>query len=167
MALIKCPECGKEISDQAPSCPHCGVVLKKAFSISDIPTGAWFAIVIVILGIFTYFLISPYTANPTDMPNDVYEIGCDALQVVDDCIDMKISPSKARDDLDVYHDKLELARQKGEKYSTSALSLQISITSCSVAMIDLIYTPNSDAWKKLQEERNSFAEELKKNKRDF
>jgi hypothetical protein len=25
MALIKCPECGKEISDQANSCPNCGV----------------------------------------------------------------------------------------------------------------------------------------------
>ena len=25
MALIKCPECGREISDLAPTCPHCGV----------------------------------------------------------------------------------------------------------------------------------------------
>lgn len=24
MALIKCPECGKSISDQAISCPECG-----------------------------------------------------------------------------------------------------------------------------------------------
>ena len=24
MALIKCPECGKEISNNAASCPHCG-----------------------------------------------------------------------------------------------------------------------------------------------
>ena len=24
MALINCPECGKEISDQAASCPSCG-----------------------------------------------------------------------------------------------------------------------------------------------
>lgn len=27
MALIKCPECGKEISDQAASCPNCGFVV--------------------------------------------------------------------------------------------------------------------------------------------
>ena len=25
MALIKCPECGKEISDKASRCPHCGL----------------------------------------------------------------------------------------------------------------------------------------------
>ncbi|MEO2799991.1 zinc ribbon domain-containing protein, partial [Flavonifractor plautii] len=24
MALISCPECGKQISDQAPACIHCG-----------------------------------------------------------------------------------------------------------------------------------------------
>ena len=28
MALIDCPECGKEVSDKAPSCPHCGIVFK-------------------------------------------------------------------------------------------------------------------------------------------
>ncbi len=25
MALIKCHECGKEISNQAPTCPYCGI----------------------------------------------------------------------------------------------------------------------------------------------
>ena len=30
MALIKCPECGNKISDQAESCPKCGYELKKS-----------------------------------------------------------------------------------------------------------------------------------------
>lgn len=29
MAMIKCPECGKEISDRAENCPNCGFILKK------------------------------------------------------------------------------------------------------------------------------------------
>lgn len=29
MALINCPECGREISSSAPSCPHCGYVLSR------------------------------------------------------------------------------------------------------------------------------------------
>ena len=29
MALINCPECGKEISDQAVSCPNCGTPISK------------------------------------------------------------------------------------------------------------------------------------------
>ncbi len=31
MAMINCPECGKEISDKAASCPNCGAVVKKKF----------------------------------------------------------------------------------------------------------------------------------------
>lgn len=27
MALIACPECSKEVSDSAPSCPNCGVAI--------------------------------------------------------------------------------------------------------------------------------------------
>lgn len=30
MALIKCPDCGKEISDGAPDCPNCGKRLLKS-----------------------------------------------------------------------------------------------------------------------------------------
>ena len=26
MAMINCPECGKEISDQASNCPNCGYI---------------------------------------------------------------------------------------------------------------------------------------------
>lgn len=29
MALIKCPDCGKEISDKAPACPFCGCPMKN------------------------------------------------------------------------------------------------------------------------------------------
>lgn len=29
MALINCPECGKEISDTAVSCPHCGYGINR------------------------------------------------------------------------------------------------------------------------------------------
>ncbi len=31
MALIKCPECGKEVSDRAKACIHCGYPLNEDF----------------------------------------------------------------------------------------------------------------------------------------
>ena len=34
MALVKCPECNKEISDQAKHCPSCGYRL-RAMSVED------------------------------------------------------------------------------------------------------------------------------------
>ncbi len=33
MALISCPECGKEVSTEASSCPHCGYPLSKSTNI--------------------------------------------------------------------------------------------------------------------------------------
>lgn len=30
MALIKCPDCGTEVSDRAPSCPKCGAPIAAA-----------------------------------------------------------------------------------------------------------------------------------------
>lgn len=32
MALIKCPECGKQISDKAEVCPHCGIEVQKVLA---------------------------------------------------------------------------------------------------------------------------------------
>lgn len=34
MAIITCPECGKEISDQATSCPNCGYPIKETTQIN-------------------------------------------------------------------------------------------------------------------------------------
>lgn len=36
MSLIKCPECKREISDQANSCPHCGFPLQKKERLKNI-----------------------------------------------------------------------------------------------------------------------------------
>ncbi len=35
MALIKCPECGKDISDKAIRCPHCGLPLNEIHSVTQ------------------------------------------------------------------------------------------------------------------------------------
>ena len=35
MALVQCPECGKEISDQAISCPNCGYTMRKEENIAN------------------------------------------------------------------------------------------------------------------------------------
>lgn len=38
MALIKCPECGKKISDMAESCPHCGMPTSEIKAAATIST---------------------------------------------------------------------------------------------------------------------------------
>lgn len=39
MAIVKCPECGKDVSDSAVSCPNCGKPLQATQKLSD-PTPA-------------------------------------------------------------------------------------------------------------------------------
>lgn len=44
MALIKCPECGANVSDQAPKCPQCGAPINaNAPSSSQSPLKTFFA----------------------------------------------------------------------------------------------------------------------------
>lgn len=67
MSLIKCPECGKDISDTAPSCPHCGFQLNiKKETVNNIPIteskqkpkkrGLGCLIAIIIFAMFSVFI---------------------------------------------------------------------------------------------------------------
>lgn len=66
MALIKCPECNKEISDKAKLCPNCGYEQNQQTISSKqsdkkggrIGCGTWFIVIVIILFIF-YLLGSP------------------------------------------------------------------------------------------------------------
>ena len=63
MALIKCPECDKKVSDKAESCPHCGYSFKKKIEINDDKlkelNSKWnnkYLIIILIVLVIGYFL---------------------------------------------------------------------------------------------------------------
>lgn len=58
MALINCPECGREISDKAASCPQCGNPIsekendvKHAVIVQKEKSSAWIWIIVIIVGI--------------------------------------------------------------------------------------------------------------------
>jgi DNA-directed RNA polymerase subunit RPC12/RpoP len=59
MALILCPECGKEISDKASACPHCGHPIVAATGKKSYRTlGGCAIFLILIFGLFIMGLIS-------------------------------------------------------------------------------------------------------------
>lgn len=64
MALIKCSECGKEISDKAKICPNCGVDFKKNTMTLKI---IGISIITMILTIFIVWFF--FIANPKDIVN--------------------------------------------------------------------------------------------------
>lgn len=56
MALIKCPECGKEISDTTKKCPNCGFAMKKKPNKKIIIIMFLIIVIIIIGGTIGYFL---------------------------------------------------------------------------------------------------------------
>ncbi len=85
MALIKCPECGKEISDRAESCPNCGYQLKNKDILqknkdksSSIKSGAILCIIgsSLLIGFILIILLTmlmPTTKNMSDANLDTNE----------------------------------------------------------------------------------------------
>lgn len=84
MALIKCPECGREISDKAGKCPHCGCPLQKQEDKVIVPKNVFFkknkwiilaiALIIVIGGSIKYI-----TYRASTQKENTYENALDLL----------------------------------------------------------------------------------------
>lgn len=62
MALIHCSECGREISDQALSCPGCGALTKIQFLTESKPKETSPVMGIVAIGLGLASIIMPYFA---------------------------------------------------------------------------------------------------------
>lgn len=56
MALLACPECGREVSDQAASCPHCGARVTSVRK-TNIATALLIVCAVVVVGwmVFTEY----------------------------------------------------------------------------------------------------------------
>lgn len=54
MALIKCPECGKEISDEAKICPNCGAKSEEK-KLTDNIIRIVIGSVLLIVGLLLYY----------------------------------------------------------------------------------------------------------------
>lgn len=80
MALIKCPECGKEISDNAENCPHCGYPIKPKTPfdkkrIAGIAGVAIIALVIIIIVVMTNRLTPEEQVEVNKAISAINEIG--------------------------------------------------------------------------------------------
>ena len=75
MALLSCPECKQNISDQATACPHCGHPIRTTISknkftqdVEDVKTvGAWLAFFITLPTLAVPAIISTLLDNPSEL----------------------------------------------------------------------------------------------------
>lgn len=95
MALIKCPECGQEISDTAKSCPHCGYKIAKKM---EIDKRKIFAIVVAILCILAIIFGVKHLSG--GMPNGLSL----TLEMSKDDVHKKVGNNFVTDTDDKNHD---------------------------------------------------------------
>jgi endogenous inhibitor of DNA gyrase (YacG/DUF329 family) len=69
MALVKCPECGSEVSTKAENCQHCGAPV-------PVPESLGYRILYIGSGIFLglIFLFMILTFNSQDWQNFLYQL---------------------------------------------------------------------------------------------
>lgn len=62
MAMTKCKECGKDVSDKAITCPNCGVSINKDTYTKEIYTAKRIAIIIImaLMLVVAYLFITRY-----------------------------------------------------------------------------------------------------------
>lgn len=66
MALIKCSECGKEISDKSDNCVHCGMPLKSVTRNVENKITHWIPLCVSVLDFFLLIMIYNVMNTQTD-----------------------------------------------------------------------------------------------------
>lgn len=173
MALIKCSECGKEISNLAKHCTNCGFPLaeeKSQISVKAVEKKTNYAEIlkkykypligclVFILGVIAAIInIAPnYGVKPDNMSEESYECGIQALDYLDKYMAGEIDQETCYFYLDMLYTRSSSIRNEG--YSgDSSVSTYILLSSVSV-LIDgnSIYVKTSD----IEEARDNLAKIL-------
>ncbi len=82
MALTKCKECGKDVSDQADKCPSCGVAIKKKGGCGRIAVIIFGLIVLVLFVLPAVCLLSKRPSAEKPLALGRITVGCDTTAVV-------------------------------------------------------------------------------------
>lgn len=100
MALIKCSECGKEISSEAKFCPGCGKPQTKPKGMSLYKSGVFWAFVVggvIAAALVIYIIVGINQGAAEYQKSDEYK---EMQQIIEDSERMKENAKQARRDLD-------------------------------------------------------------------
>ena len=110
MALIKCPECGHQVSDKAATCPSCGVAIAgNVKRENEVPKGKRSMTIPIVAGVVAVIavLVGLYFYNNVQDRNelDAYEnaMSCSAAAVLQNYLDMYADAPQAHRDSIMAH----------------------------------------------------------------
>lgn len=98
MSLVQCPDCGKEFSDTAKTCPNCGFKEKNKINLHKIIPVLVFVAMIVGFGLYLYISSSPVSKYGERAVKD----GKAAIFIADQYLDGKITNMECKIQLSVY-----------------------------------------------------------------
>ena len=128
MALIKCKECGTEISDQAKKCPKCGVKTEKAIKKSKY-IKIFSALALTIIIIIAVIII-------VKVNDPIHQYSREAIMILEDYKEDKITAEKAAKKLDEisYEAKEKSYEEENDTSRWYLLSVKISAMSTSIEL---------------------------------
>ncbi len=84
MSLINCPECKKEMSDSAISCPHCGYVINKTRKNSKKKKGYFTWILVFIALLLTFFYYNERSSYNNSDPTSIINVSVENVRISKD-----------------------------------------------------------------------------------
>ena len=166
MALINCPECNREISDQAKFCPHCGYPLKNITptAVKQTPKAkkslkpapiilAAVAFVLIVSVLLILYLSGIFADNSADIDHHQYAL--EAIGIVDKYLDGEISASDASDLMDAL---VERGEKLPEPDSLETWDVEFEVLFLSTDLSSLTYSPTDETHDEIVERRNKLAE---------
>lgn len=80
MAILKCKDCGKDVSESAPSCPHCGRVPEKRRQ--SVNAGQVVGVLLAAMVLYWWFAVAGSAKDPitTNAMDNIYgKVSSDAV----------------------------------------------------------------------------------------
>jgi hypothetical protein len=71
MAIQACTECGKEMSNRAENCPHCGAAREKGWYEREFSFGKMLILLLIIFGFWGYFNGDDAPSRPPEVSDEV------------------------------------------------------------------------------------------------
>jgi len=109
MALVECKECGKEVSDKAKVCPHCGIETPTAVfgNTEDYPIMRWNGPVPITLYLIVILIVWGLSLSQKPVTSDYQEVvGTESQQTVEtgdpQSVTLKIDGDQYKDKLRDY-----------------------------------------------------------------
>lgn len=114
MALIKCKECGKEISDKATTCPGCGAKTEMAINNNNnnnknIIIAISIIVIIATIGITTYFIRTS---------NSLYKYSRETIEILEQYQNADLTNKEASRKIKNLHDVIN-SKSRNEELTKS------------------------------------------------